>query len=82
LAEFLESVPVNKILGFGGDYKYPELSYAHAKMARRAIAQVMAVKVENGFCNEQEAFEIGKLLLYENAARLFAWREGKAPLQK
>jgi len=82
LAEFLESVPVNKILGFGGDYKYPELSYAHAKMARRALAQVMAVKVENGLCNEQEAFEIGRLVLYQNAARLFAWREGKAPSQK
>ena len=82
LHEFLESVPVNKILGFGGDYKHPELSYAHAKMARRAVAQVLAVKVESGVCNEQEAFEIGKLLLYENAARLFSWREGKVPLQK
>lgn len=82
LGEFLESVPLNKILGFGGDYKYPELSYGHAKMARRSIAQVLAVKVESGFCNEQEAFEIGKMLLYENAARLFAWREGKAPSLK
>jgi len=51
-------------------------------MARRALAQVMAVKVENGLCNEQEAFEIGRLVLYQNAARLFAWREGKAPSQK
>ena len=28
------------------------------------------------------AFEIGKQLLYENAARLFAWREGRTPSQK
>ena len=71
LAEFPESVPVNKILAFGGDCKDPELSYAHPKMARRAIARVLATKVESALCNEQEAFDIGKLLLYENAARLF-----------
>lgn|SRR5579872_907674 len=75
LDEFLETVPVNKILGFGGDYKYPELSYAHAKMARRIVAQVLAGKVESGLCTEQEAFEIGKMLLYDNAARLFSWRD-------
>ena len=64
---------MNKILGFGGDYKYPELSYAHAMTARQAIAQALAAKVESGFCTEQEALEIGKMLLYENAARLFSW---------
>ena len=42
----------------------------------------MAAKLESGFGNEQEAFEIGRVLLYENAARLFAWRERKTPSQK
>jgi hypothetical protein len=73
LNEFLDSVPVNKILGFGGDYKYPELSYAHAAMARRAVAGVLAAKVENAFCTEHEALDIGRMLLYENAAHLFSW---------
>src|SRR5262249_1197947 len=77
LGEFLEFVPVNKILGFGGDYKHPELSYAHARMARRTVAEVLASKVESGLCNEEEAFEIGKLLLYENAANLFSWSKRK-----
>lgn len=71
LSEFLDTVPVNKILGFGGDYKHPELSYAHAKMARQTVAGVLAEKVESGFCTEPEALEIGKMLLYENAARIF-----------
>ena len=61
------------VLGFGGDYKYPELSYAHAAMARRAVAGVLAAKVESAFCTEQEALDIGKMLLYENAAHLFSW---------
>jgi glucuronate isomerase len=74
LHEFLETVPVNKILGFGGDYRYPELSYAHLKIARRNIAQVLAEKVEEGFCDEAEALEIARLLLDENPARLFPRR--------
>lgn len=74
LHEFLETVPVNKILGFGGDYRYPELSYAHLKIARRNIAQVLAEKVEEGFCDETEAVEIARLLLDENPARLFPRR--------
>ncbi len=72
LHEFLETVPVNKIFGFGGDYRYPELSYAHAKMARRNIVRVLAEKTENGDCNEQEALEIARLLLHDNPAQLFS----------
>jgi glucuronate isomerase len=74
LHEFLETVPVNKIFGFGGDYRYPELSYAHLRIARRNIAQVLAEKVEQGFCDEQEAVEIARLLLDENPGQLFPRR--------
>jgi uncharacterized protein len=71
LHEFLETVPYTKIFGFGGDYRYPELSYAHCKMARRNIIQVLAENTEEGFCSEQEAFDIGRALLHDNAARFF-----------
>jgi predicted TIM-barrel fold metal-dependent hydrolase len=72
LHEFLDTVPLNKIFGFGGDYRYPELSYAHAKMARGNIAQVLAEKTENGDCSEQEALDIARLRLHDNPARLFS----------
>jgi uncharacterized protein len=71
LHEFLETIPVNKIFGFGGDYRYPELSYAHAKLARQNIAQVLAEKTESDFCSEAEAVEIGRMLLRDNASALF-----------
>ena len=35
LNEYLETIPFNKILGFGGDFIYAELTYAHAKMAQK-----------------------------------------------
>jgi hypothetical protein len=71
LDEYLESVPLNKILGFGGDYRYPELTYAHAKMARRNVAQVLAGKVEAGTMTEADALQAGRLILRENALALF-----------
>ncbi len=71
LHEYLETVPVNKIFGYGGDYRFPELSYAHLVMARRNVAQVLREKIAEGFCGEQQALEIARLLLHENPARMF-----------
>jgi predicted TIM-barrel fold metal-dependent hydrolase len=71
LHEYLETVPLNKIMGFGGDYNYAELSYGHAKMARQNIAQVLAENVEAGIHGEDDAVEIGRMLLCENPLALF-----------
>ncbi len=71
LHEFLDTVPVNKIFGFGGDYRYPELSYAHLVMARGNIARVLAERVEDGIFSEAEALRVARLLLHDNAARVF-----------
>ena len=70
----LETVPANKILGFGGDYRHVELSYAHSMLARRSIARVLAEKVADGFCTESEALALARLLPADNAARLFPYR--------
>ena len=72
LHDFLETIPANKIFGFGGDYRYPELSYAHLQMALRNIAQVLAEKTQSGFCTEDEAAELGRMLLHDNPAKLFS----------
>jgi V/A-type H+-transporting ATPase subunit C len=61
----------NKILGFGGDYRFPELTYAHARMARRNITQVLAGKVQAGLFGEEQAAAIGRALLRDNALGLF-----------
>lgn len=71
LSEMLDAMPYTKILGFGGDYRYVELTYAHSVMARDNVARVLAEKVEEKWCSESEAVEIAKALLAGNAARLF-----------
>ena len=78
LAEMLDSAPASKILAFGGDYHYPELSYAHARMARSNVAHVLATKIEQGACGEDEALGTGIMLLHDNGAEFFLSGRSKA----
>ncbi|MFB3829590.1 MAG: amidohydrolase family protein [Bryobacteraceae bacterium] len=77
LEEYLEVVPVNKILGFGGDYRYPELTYGHARIARKIVTKALAGKVEAGLFNEEQALQIGRMLLRENGVNLFGVKAGR-----
>ena len=72
LDEMLDLVPANKIFGFGGDYRYPELSYAHLVMARRNIAAVLAARVERGDVDMTGALTLGRAFLHDNPARVFS----------
>jgi uncharacterized protein len=71
LHEWLETVPANKILGFGGDSIIVEGTYAHSRIARQVIARVLAEKVEGGYCTEREAVTFGQMILRGNAKDLF-----------
>ena len=71
LSEWLESVPYNKIFGFGGDYCLVDGVYAHQYMARIHISRVLADKVEEGLFDTDKAKEIGRAILYDNPANLF-----------
>jgi hypothetical protein len=79
LEEYMDMVPMNKIIGFGGDYRFPELSYAHLVMARRNIARVLAEKIADGIFDEEEALRIARLLLHDNVKRLFPPRTDASP---
>lgn len=71
LADWLDSVPASKIIGFGGDYIFVEGTYGHAKIARSNISRVLKNKVEDGDLNEEEAKRIAQLLLRDNALVVF-----------
>jgi uncharacterized protein len=76
LAEWIETVPANKIMAFGGDYMYVEGAYAHAKMARENVAWVLAEKVLSGYMSEADAVDLAKKILRNNAIALY-----KLPLE-
>lgn len=71
LHEWIETVPSNKIMGFGGDYIIVEGAYGHAVIARKVIAEVLIEKVQQGAISEKEAVDLAKKLLRENAIEVF-----------
>ena len=71
LSQWIEIVPRNKIMAFGGDYSYVEGAYAHAEMARENVAWVLAEKVLSGYMTEADAVEYAKSILRNNAVALF-----------
>lgn len=77
--EWLDLVPANKILGFGGDYRFVEGIYAHVRIARDNIARVLADRVERGDQTPNEAKEIAERILRLNARELFRMDERGLP---
>ncbi|OGV37027.1 MAG: hypothetical protein A2X48_04225 [Lentisphaerae bacterium GWF2_49_21] len=71
LLEFLDSVPSNKISGFGGDYIPIDGVYGHQKIARRNIAKALSIKVDDEVFDLDFAKEICRRLLVDNPKRIF-----------
>jgi predicted TIM-barrel fold metal-dependent hydrolase len=71
LYDWLDEVPANKIMGFGGDYRFVEGSYGHSVIARENVAKVLASKVEEGVYSMEQAKKYVSWILRENPMRLF-----------
>jgi len=74
LSEWLDTVPANKILGFGGDYVFVEGTYGHSVIARDNIARVLTQKVEEKDLRVEGAVRLARMILRENAEALFLVR--------
>lgn len=74
LHKALDLLPVNKILGFGGDYRYPELIYAHAKAARRIFGRVLEERVRGGWSTRKQAADAARAILLDNVSRIYPER--------
>ena len=71
LDEWLDEVPVNKIMGFGGDFLCVEGSYGHSVMARENVAKVLSRKVDDGIYDIDEAKKYATWILRDNPKNLF-----------
>jgi len=72
LDEWIDMVPVNKILAFGGDYRLPvEKIWGHLVMAREDIARVLGSRVDDGLMTEDEAIEIARKWFWDNPRELY-----------
>jgi predicted TIM-barrel fold metal-dependent hydrolase len=71
LHEWLETVPANKIMAFGGDYENVENIFGHLLFAKQVISKVLSDKVRDGYFTEEEAIRIAQMILHDNAVNLF-----------
>ncbi len=72
LDELIDMVPMNKIIGFGGDYGLPvEKVYGHLVMAREDIARVLAKRIANGDMTEPQALKLAHQWLWDNPNELY-----------
>jgi hypothetical protein len=72
LNEWLDLVPINKIIGFGGDNcDGPEKTYGVLKMAKENIARALAVRISRKQLTESRAVDICKAWLYDNPRRIY-----------
>ena len=71
LAEWLEAVPVSKIMAFGGDQMCIENTYGNLVIAKQIIANVLTEKVRDGYLSESEAKNVAKMILYDNGMKFY-----------
>jgi hypothetical protein len=71
LREWLDIVPSNKIIAYGGDGHSVECTYATSRLVRRFVTEVLAEKVGAGSYTEEEAVALGTQLLRDNALAIY-----------
>jgi uncharacterized protein len=71
LGEWLDSVPMNKILAFGADCLCVEQTYGALLLTRRLLAQTLTEKIEQDGWSVRLAEEVARRLLCQNAVDLY-----------
>ena len=71
LTSWLETVPMNKILAWGGDHTILEQSYASLMLAKDLISDVLAEFVRRGYFDSGVALTAARRILYENGAEFW-----------
>jgi len=70
LDAWLDGVPFNKIIGFGGDTHHPVCTYAYALQAREGIARVLQARIDRGAMDTALAREAARAILLTNGCDL------------
>jgi hypothetical protein len=71
LRDFIDSVPLNKVSAFGGDYLFPDAVPGHLMMAKENVAEALADCVTQGLFDEKRALQMGKRFFYDNPKAIF-----------
>ena len=72
LRTYVDMVPRNKVLGFGGDYLVVEKVYGHLELARDGIARALSDRVADGAFTEDAALAWARAMLHDNPIAAYA----------
>lgn len=71
LKYYFDMVPMNKVLGFGGDYLVVEKVYGHLQIARQNIARALSERVDNGSMPMEQARRWCRKLMHDSANEFY-----------
>jgi uncharacterized protein len=71
LLEWFDTVPLNKISAFGGDYIFIDGVYGHLKLAQQDIAKALSIKVKEKLFDIEKAKKVAVMLFYDNPKNIF-----------
>jgi uncharacterized protein len=71
LLEWFDTVPLNKISAFGGDYGFIDGVYGHLKLAQQDVAKALSIKIDEGLFDVDKAKMVAKMLFYDNPKNIF-----------
>lgn len=72
LDEWLDIVPINKIIGYGRDLKtLPEHVWGQLQVAKENLSRAMSNRIERDRLDMDGAKEIPKMWLYDNPIRIY-----------
>lgn len=71
LEEFLEILPLNKVMAFGGDVSSLICLYGHQKIARMKIASALDIKIACGLITQEDAVNTASQWLLKNMENVF-----------
>jgi glucuronate isomerase len=74
IAERLDMLPANRQIGFFSDAYCVEWCYGKAVLVRKQLAQVLALKIEQGQYSREDSLAIARGILYESPQTLLGMK--------
>jgi hypothetical protein len=71
LNEWIEAVPISKIMAFGGDQRCVENTYGNLLIAKQIVSDVLIEKVRNGYMSESEAKTVARMIMHDNGLNFY-----------
>ena len=71
IRQIIDLIPLNKVMGFGGDYRVCEKIYGHRELMTQTMSRALADKVDDGTISLERAKVWAKAMLWDNPVSFY-----------